>query len=102
MAEAAQRGSAFMRPWPREPASVATGILDDETYDWRAVGEGMLATGGPPLVVSEASLRQAGRLAAARAGIPVDPPRPPRPGRAPPERRSGAGARHDRAADPVP
>ena len=73
MAEAAQRRSAFMRPWPREPASVATGILDDETYDWRAVVEGMLATGGRPLVVSEASLRQAGRLAAARTGIPVDP-----------------------------
>src|SRR5260370_21135849 len=73
MAEAAQRGSACRRPGRREPASVATGILDDETYDWRAVVEGMLATGGRPLVVSEASLRQAGRLAAARTGIPVDP-----------------------------
>jgi hypothetical protein len=29
---------------------VATGILDDETYDWRAVVEGMLTTGGRPLV----------------------------------------------------
>jgi threonine synthase len=73
MAEAAQHRSAFMRPWPREPASIATGILDDETYDWRAVVEGMLATGGRPLVVSEDSLTQAGRLAVARTGIPVDP-----------------------------
>jgi len=73
MAEAAQHRSAFMRPWPRQPTSVATGILDDETYDWRAVVEGMLATGGRPLVVSEATLTQAGRLAVARTGIPVDP-----------------------------
>jgi threonine synthase len=52
---------------------VATGILDDETYDWRAVVEGMLATGGSPLVVSEDSLTQAHRLAVARTAIPVDP-----------------------------
>ena len=73
MAEAAQHRSAFMQPWPQEPASVAAGILDDETYDWRAVVEGMLATGGRPLVVSEDSLTQASRLAVARTGIPVDP-----------------------------
>ena len=73
MAEAAQHRSAFMQPWPQEPASVATGILDDETYDWRAVVEGMLATGGRPLVVSEDSLTQANRLAVAQTGIPVDP-----------------------------
>jgi len=73
MAEAAQHRSAFMRPWPQEPVSVATGILDDETYDWRAVVEGMLATGGRPLVVSEDLLTQAHRLAVARTGIPVDP-----------------------------
>jgi threonine synthase len=73
MAEAAQHRSAFMQPWRQEPASVATGILDDETYDWRAVVEGMLATGGRPLVVSEDSLTQANRLAVARTGIPVDP-----------------------------
>jgi threonine synthase len=73
MAEAAQHRSAFMQPWPQEPASVATGILDDETYDWRAVVEGMLTTGGRPLVVSEDSLTQANRLAVARIGVPVDP-----------------------------
>ena len=26
-----------MWPWEEEPRSIATGILDDETYDWRAV-----------------------------------------------------------------
>jgi len=73
VAEAARHRSAFMQPWPQEPVSVATGILDDETYDWRAVVEGMLTTGGRPLVVSEDSLTQAHRLAVARTGIPVDP-----------------------------
>src|SRR5262249_7675697 len=46
MAEAAAHRSAFMQPWEAAPHSVATGILDDETYDWRAVVEGMLMTGG--------------------------------------------------------
>ena len=73
VAEAAQHRSAFMRPWPAEPASVAAGILDDETYDWRAVTEGMLATGGQPLVASEETLIHANQEAVARTGIPVDP-----------------------------
>jgi threonine synthase len=73
MVEAAAHRSAFMQPWPEEPKSVATGILDDETYDWRAVVEGMLLTGGRPLVVAEDTLAEASRLAVARTGIPVDP-----------------------------
>jgi len=73
MAEAARRRPEFMRPWDTEPKSVATGILDDETYDWRAVVEGMLLTGGRPLVVGEDGLVGANRLAVAATGIPVDP-----------------------------
>ena len=73
MTYAAEHRSAFMRPWDGEPRSVATGILDDETYDWRAVVDGMLLTGGRPLVVSEDGLVEANRLASARTGIPVDP-----------------------------
>jgi threonine synthase len=73
MAQAAAHRSAFMRPWEAEPKSVATGILDDETYDWRAVVEGMLITGGRPLVVSEDLLVEANELALATTGIPVDP-----------------------------
>jgi threonine synthase len=73
VAEAAAHRSAFMQPWAQEPRSVATGILDDEAYDWRAVVEGMLLTGGRPLVVPEDTLVEAGRLAVARTGIPVDP-----------------------------
>lgn len=70
--DAATHRSAFMWPWEAEPQSIATGILDDETYDWRAVVEGMLATGGRPLVVTEECLARAHELGHA-AGYPVDP-----------------------------
>jgi threonine synthase len=73
MARAADRRSAFMQPWEEEPKSVAAGILDDETYDWRAVVEGMLMTGGRPVVVSEDLLLDAHWLAVSRTGIQVDP-----------------------------
>jgi threonine synthase len=73
MTTAAAHRSEFMRPWPQPPRSVATGILDDETYDWRAVVEGMLLTGGRPLVVTEDSLVAANELAVTGTGIPVDP-----------------------------
>jgi threonine synthase len=73
MARAADRRSAFMRPWEEEPKSVAAGILDDETYDWRAVVEGMLMTGGRPVVVSEDLLLDSHWLAVSQTGIQVDP-----------------------------
>jgi threonine synthase len=73
MAEAAAHRSAFMQPWGEAPHSVATGILDDETYDWRAVVEGMLMTGGRPLVVGEELLLEASQLAVSATGIRVDP-----------------------------
>jgi threonine synthase len=73
MVEAARHRPAFMRPWPAEPSSVASGILDDQTYDWRAVVAGMLLTGGRPLVVDENTLVEAHRLAVAETRIPVDP-----------------------------
>jgi len=69
---AAQHRSAYMWPWETEPKSIATGILDDETYDWRAVVAAMLATGGRPLVVTEDRLAEANELGAA-AGVAVDP-----------------------------
>jgi threonine synthase len=64
--------SAFMWPWEEEPRSIAHGILDDETYDWVAVVEGMRATGGDALVVDEASLEAANGLARETTGIDVD------------------------------
>jgi threonine synthase len=65
--------SGFMWPWEEEPRSVATGILDDETYDWFAVTRGMLRTGGRPLVVDEETLQEANELARTTTGIDVDP-----------------------------
>ena len=52
-----------MWPWETEPHSIAHGILDDETYDWAAVVEAMLTTGGRPVVVSEELLARANQLA---------------------------------------
>jgi threonine synthase len=98
MAKAAASKSAFMRPWNTPPASVAAGILDDETYDWRAVVEGMLLTGGRPLVVSEDSLVYAQRLAVAATGIAVDPTGSSGLAGLAELRRSGQIGEHDRAA----
>ncbi|HKZ75498.1 MAG TPA: PLP-dependent lyase/thiolase [Actinomycetota bacterium] len=64
--------SEFMWPWEEEPKSIATGILDDETYDWADVVSGMLATDGSALVVSEETLAEANTLAREATGIDVD------------------------------
>jgi len=73
VAFAARHRSRFMWPWETEPRSVAHGILDDETYDWLAVVEGMRATGGRPLVVDERRLVEANELARETTGSDVDP-----------------------------
>ena len=67
---AAANRSGYMWPWEQTPYSIATGILDDETYDWRAVVGAMLSNGGQPG-------RDRGRFAEANklgqaAGYPVD------------------------------
>lgn len=69
---AATHRSQFMWPWEQAPSSIAHGILDDETYDWLAVVEGMLATGGRALVVDEETLENANTLARGATGIEVD------------------------------
>lgn len=69
---AARHRSEFMRPWETEPRSIAHGILDDETYDWLAVVERMLATGGRPLVVDETTLAETNELAIDATAIAVD------------------------------
>jgi len=72
LVEARRHRSAYMWAWEQEPKSLATGILDDETYDWAAVLEGMVRTGGVPLVVDEATIAAANELARATTGIEVD------------------------------
>lgn len=59
VASAARDRAAFMWAWDSEPASLATGILDDETYDWLAIVRGMLVTGGWPVVASEHNILEA-------------------------------------------
>ncbi len=68
---AATHRSAFMQPWDTEPQSVATGILDDETYDWLAIVEAMLRTGGYPVLAAEDTLRLANRLVHDATGLEV-------------------------------
>ncbi len=70
---AATHRSEFMWPWEEEPHSIAHGILDDETYDWLAVVEGLLVSGGGPVVVSEDLLARANALAVDATSIDVDP-----------------------------
>ena len=48
-------------------------LVDDETYDWLAVVEGLRAGGGRPLTVSESLLGEANALATESTRIPVDP-----------------------------
>ena len=58
-----------MRPWT-DPHSAADGILDDETYDWIAVVEAMVESGGSPIVAPETEIVRAHELATA-AGFRV-------------------------------
>ncbi|MBI2315773.1 MAG: pyridoxal-phosphate dependent enzyme [Betaproteobacteria bacterium] len=67
--EAARHRSRFMWPWERRPVSLASGILDDETYDWWAVVEGMRHSGGRPLVVDEQAIERAWEAARQHTGI---------------------------------
>jgi threonine synthase len=69
---AAAHRSEFMWPWETVPHSLAHGILDDETYDWVALVEAMLLTGGQALVVNEDEIAQANALGVEATGIEAD------------------------------
>ena len=71
--EARRQRSAVMWPWTPTPFSAATGILDDETYDWAAVTEAMAATGGHPVVVPEPVVTEACEAGRSATGINVSP-----------------------------
>ncbi len=61
-----------MWAWEEVGTSVATGILDDVTYDWLSVVGPMAATRGWPVVVPERDLVEAHRLANTHTDIRVD------------------------------
>jgi len=62
-----------MQPWDTVPVSAATGILDDETYDWLGVVHALVASGGTPIVATEDDVVKANDLALRTTPIPVDP-----------------------------
>ncbi len=64
--------SELMWPWETEPTSAATGILDDETYDWLGVVEGMLRSGGYPVAVDEADVARARVAVRAETNVVAD------------------------------
>jgi threonine synthase len=70
--DATRHRSAFMWPWEPEPHSAASGILDDEAYDWFAVVRAMLQTGGYPVVVPESTVLEANHMARRTTEIDVD------------------------------
>lgn len=71
LANALDNRGRYMWAWEQAPHSVAHGILDDETYDWFAIVEGMLESGGWPVIVDEALLTEACAMANA-GGVDAD------------------------------
>jgi threonine synthase len=73
IAHARAEPDRYMWAWEDEPRSVATGILDDVTYDWLGVVDAMIRTGGWPVIVDDELLLQANDIARAATQIDVDP-----------------------------
>jgi hypothetical protein len=48
-----------MWPWETEPRSAATGILDDETYDWAGLLAGVRLSLGGSVVATEYDVNRA-------------------------------------------
>ena len=63
----------YMWPWEQEPRSIASGILDDETYDWLPIAWGIIESGGHTPVVSDKQIRNALKLARKHTDIPAGP-----------------------------
>ncbi|HBM15505.1 MAG TPA: hypothetical protein DD381_04060 [Lentisphaeria bacterium] len=71
--ECTKNMNKFMWPWEGEPHSIAHGILDDVTYDWFKIIQGMLKSGGIATTVTEQELINANIIAKSISGIKVDP-----------------------------
>jgi threonine synthase len=69
--DARHHRSQYMWPWESEPKSVASGILDDETYDWFSIASGLRQSGGSVVTVSEEGLADAQRVGQEATGIAV-------------------------------
>jgi threonine synthase len=64
--------SPYMWSWEEEPHSIAHGILDDITYDWFKIVQGMFKTGGLPVIINEEGLKEANRKALSCTNINAD------------------------------
>ncbi len=77
LARAESQPEDFMQPWAppdgNTPQSIATGILDDVTYDWLPIVWGAAATGGDVVVAPEEAVAEAHALARDLTPIAVDP-----------------------------
>tara|TARA_B100001105_G_scaffold102884_1_gene82536 strand:+ start:110 stop:601 length:492 start_codon:yes stop_codon:yes gene_type:complete len=62
----------FMWSWD-QPASAASGLLDDVTYDWLPLLDATLASGGEPVVVPETTLISTHSVAKRVTGLDVSP-----------------------------
>ena len=71
LADAVRSRSRFMWPWESVSASLAHGILDDETYDWFEVVKALRETGGEAVVVDEATVKRAFELVRAHTRVPA-------------------------------
>lgn len=71
--DAGTRWAECMWPWETEPHSLADGILDDETYDWIGILDGMTDTGGSPVVATEELVVRAHQMAHEFTDISVSP-----------------------------
>jgi threonine synthase len=69
---APQHWPEVMWPWEAEPQSLATGILDDETYDWISVLENVDRSGGSVIAVDEPSIERALELISTTTTIRAD------------------------------
>jgi len=63
----------YMWPWEHEPASLADGILDDETYDWVVDLREIERTGGRVVVAPEDVVRRAAELVPRSTGVEASP-----------------------------
>jgi threonine synthase len=61
-----------MWPWSPTPTSHATGILDDETYDWLGIVKALSTGRGDTIVVTEAQIQTANELVANYSEIFAD------------------------------
>ena len=60
----------YMWPW-NQPDSVASGLLDDVTYDWLPLVEATINSGGTPVVVPETTLIETHQIATSVTGLNV-------------------------------